>query len=114
MNNIKAAGVAGGAGNDPEVRWTRSWTVRSWRSCMAVSHLRAKLLKSSGYKGPADPWAPRPLVVAFLDFVTVGASQSMPDSMMHWWRESPITTRYQTGSRRRTGIRSRPFCRNRS
>ena len=72
MNNIEAAGVAGGAGNDPEVRWTRSWTVRSWRSCMAVSHLRAKLLKSSGYKGPADPWAPRPLVVAFLDFVTVG------------------------------------------
>ena len=32
----------------------------------------AKLLKSSGYKGPADPWAPRPMVVAFLDFVTVG------------------------------------------
>jgi uncharacterized caspase-like protein len=32
----------------------------------------AKLLKSSGYKGPGDSWAPRPMVVAFLDFVTVG------------------------------------------
>jgi hypothetical protein len=32
----------------------------------------AKLLKSSNYKGPTDPWSPRPLVIAFLDFVTVG------------------------------------------
>jgi uncharacterized caspase-like protein len=31
----------------------------------------AKLLKSSGYKNP-DEWAPRPMVVAFLDFATAG------------------------------------------
>ena len=85
---------------------------------LAIVHGGEPLARQAAEKlrlqGPADPWAPCPLVVAFLDFVTVGASQSMPDSMMHWWRESPITTRYQTGSRRRTGIRSRPFCRNRS
>ena len=31
----------------------------------------AKLLKSSGYNNP-DEWTPRPMVVAFLDFVTAG------------------------------------------
>jgi uncharacterized caspase-like protein/TolB-like protein len=31
----------------------------------------AELLKSSGYKNP-DAWAPRPMVLAFLDFATVG------------------------------------------
>jgi hypothetical protein len=34
----------------------------------------ANLLKSSGYKGPADEWAPRPTVIAFLDFVTAGGT----------------------------------------
>jgi len=34
----------------------------------------AKLLKSSGYKGPIDPWAPRPMMIAFLDFVTAGGA----------------------------------------
>jgi cell division septation protein DedD len=32
------------------------------------------LLKRSNYKGPDDPWAPRPMVIAFLDFRTVGGS----------------------------------------
>jgi uncharacterized caspase-like protein/TolB-like protein len=33
----------------------------------------AKLLKTSGYKNP-DEWVPRPMVVAFLDFATVGGA----------------------------------------
>src|SRR5258708_18546085 len=32
------------------------------------------LLKKSNYKGPDDPWAPRPMVIAFLDFSTAGGS----------------------------------------
>jgi uncharacterized caspase-like protein/TolB-like protein len=34
----------------------------------------AALLKETNYKGPEDPWAPRPMVIAFLDFSTVGGS----------------------------------------
>lgn len=32
----------------------------------------AALLKQSKNKAPSDPWAPRPLVIAFLDFSTMG------------------------------------------
>jgi TolB-like protein len=34
----------------------------------------ANLFKRTGYKGPDDPWAPRPMVIAFLDFSTAGGS----------------------------------------
>jgi|SRR5579863_931512 len=34
----------------------------------------AALLKKTGYKGPDDPWAPRPMVIAFLDFNMAGGT----------------------------------------
>jgi len=34
----------------------------------------AALLKKTNYKGPEDPWAPRPMIIAFLDFSTAGGS----------------------------------------
>jgi uncharacterized caspase-like protein/TolB-like protein len=35
----------------------------------------AELIKNSKNRGPADPWAPHPLVIAFLDFSTMGNPQ---------------------------------------
>jgi uncharacterized caspase-like protein len=47
--------------NDPDAR----------RDTVAAA---SALLKKSNYKGPNDPWTPRPMVIAFLDFSTAGGS----------------------------------------